>query len=185
MNNGQEHLQDLIEGTNYSFEEIIDKYGNNLLFFINSIIHNLSTSEDLMEDSFVQIIIKNKTFNDESKFKAYLFKIGRNKAFNFLKRSSLVQFESFEDYGEQILDEKSFVEEIFLKGEQKKQLDNAMQKMNNEYREILHLLYFEDMSYDMAGTVMKKSKKQIDNLAYRAKKQLKAIIEKEQFYYEK
>jgi DNA-directed RNA polymerase specialized sigma24 family protein len=57
-----------------------------------------------------------------------------------------------------------------------------MQKLNHEYREILYLIYYVEMSYEMAGIVMKKNKKQIDNLAYRAKKQLKYIIEKERFY---
>lgn len=183
MKNSQ--LQNLIKDTNYSLEEIIDKYGNNLLFFINSIIHNISISEDLMEDSFVQIVLKNKTFENELKFKSYLFKIGRNKAFNFLKRLSLIQIESYEDNMDQILDEKPLVDEIFFKKEQKKQLNSALQKLNNEYKEILHLLYFEDMSYEMAGIVMKKNKKQIDNIAYRAKKQLKTILEKEKFFYEK
>lgn len=168
-----------------NIEKMVEKYSNSLLLFINSIIHNIHISEDLMEDSFVQIILKKKIFKDETNFKAYLFKIGRNKAFNYLKRKSLLKIEVLEEYDDKIFDEKSLIEEILLKEEQKKYIKNAMQKLNREYREVLHLIYFEDMSYDMAGIVMKKSKKQIDNLTYRAKKQLKLIMEKEKFYDEK
>lgn len=175
----QEHLQNLIENCNISFEEIVNKYGNKLLMFINSIVHNMSISEELMEDSFVQIIIKKKTFEDEIKFKSYLFKIGRNKALNHLKRTSLIKMESIDLYTDMIIDEKKYIEENFIKGEINIHLYKAMKRLNPEYREILYLIYFEDMTYDMAGTVMKKSKKQIDNLVYRAKKQLKNIIEKE------
>lgn len=183
MNNKKTFDHNLIEDRNYTIEEIIDKYGNKLLFYINSIINNMSISEDLMEDSFVQIIIKKKTFKDELKFKSYLFKIGRNKAFNYLKRISLIHFENLDE--SEIPDDKSYIEENYLKKEQEQYLINAMQKLKKEYREILYLLYFENMTYDMAGVILKKNKKQIDNLTYRAKKQLRTLIEKEQLYYEK
>ena len=41
------------------------------------------------------------------------------------------------------------------------------------------LVYFEGMSYDEAAKVMKKNKKQVDNLLYRAKAQLRSLIGKE------
>lgn len=175
------YFDNIINGTDYSLEELLNKYGNPLLYFINSIISNLSVSEDLMEDSFVQLIIKKKVFEDELKFRAYLFKAGRNKAYNFLKRSSIIKFQSF-DETEEIIDGKSDVEEIYLKTEQMRLLNKSMECLNQEYRDVLYLIYFEDMSYDMVATVMKKSKKQIDNLTFRAKKQLRAIIEREDSY---
>ena len=38
-------------------------------------------------------------------------------------------------------------------------------------------MYFEDLSYEEIARVMKVSKKQVDNLLYRGKKQLRAILE--------
>ena len=43
--------------------------------------------------------------------------------------------------------------------------------------EALYLMYFEDLSYEEIARVMKVSKKQVDNLLYRGKKQLRAILE--------
>ena len=43
-------------------------------------------------------------------------------------------------------------------------------------RTVVYLIYFENMSYDEAARVMKKSKKQVDNLLYRAKNQLRTIL---------
>jgi RNA polymerase sigma factor (sigma-70 family) len=109
-----EYKRNLIEDTNYSLENLLVKYGNKLVYFINNIIHNMTVSEDLMEDSFVQIVLKKKTFKDESKFRIYLFKTGRNKALNYLKRSSLIRFENLEDNEEKIIDEKSSIEDIYI-----------------------------------------------------------------------
>ena len=43
-------------------------------------------------------------------------------------------------------------------------------------RVVIHLIYFEDLSYDEAGKVMKKSRKQVDNLLYRAKKSFASFL---------
>ena len=47
----------------------------------------------------------------------------------------------------------------------------------------LYLVYFEDMSYRDAATVMNKSESQITKLVYRGKQSLKAILEQEGFSY--
>ena len=55
--------------------------------------------------------------------------------------------------------------------------------MKAEYREALYLVYFEDMSYRNAATVMKQSEGQITKLVYRGKQSLKAVLEQEGFTY--
>ena len=46
-------------------------------------------------------------------------------------------------------------------------------------RDLKHLIYFEDMTYEEAAKVMKKNRKQVDNLLYRAKKELRIILGKD------
>ena len=48
-----------------------------------------------------------------------------------------------------------------------------MEKLNPDYRQILHLIYFEDMSPEEAGRVMKKNRKQIYNLIQRSREALR------------
>ena len=60
-----------------------------------------------------------------------------------------------------------------------------MKNLSYEYRQVLFLVYFEDFSNEQVATIMKKSKRQIENLIYRAKKSLKQWLEKEGFVYEK
>ncbi len=49
----------------------------------------------------------------------------------------------------------------------------CLSRIDPELREAIWLVYFEDMSYDQAGTVMRVSKKRIDHLLTRGKKNLK------------
>ena len=46
-------------------------------------------------------------------------------------------------------------------------------------RTAVHLIYFEDMTYEEAARILKKNRKQVDNLLYRAKKELRAILGKD------
>ncbi len=78
-----------------------------------------------------------------------------------------------------------YLENAVIKEEEKRQLYSAMNKVSSDYRTILHLLYFEDMSYEEAALVLRKNGKQIKNLAYRAKLSLKSEMEKGGFIYEK
>ena len=82
------------------------------------------------------------------------------------------------------LADKEMLETAILKNEQSKKLHNTIQTMHNDYRDVLHLVYFEDMSYDEASAVLGKNIKQIKNLVYRAKQALKSALEKEGFIYE-
>lgn len=61
----------------------------------------------------------------------------------------------------------------------------ALSGLPKDYCEVLYLRYFEDMSYEDIGRVMRKNTKQVYNLAARAKKKLKEQLEKEGFVYEK
>ncbi|MEG2054593.1 MAG: sigma factor-like helix-turn-helix DNA-binding protein, partial [Oscillospiraceae bacterium] len=48
-----------------------------------------------------------------------------------------------------------------------------------DYKEVLYLLYFENLSYKEAAEIMKKTEKQIANLVCRGKLALRPILEKE------
>lgn len=71
------------------------------------------------------------------------------------------------------------LEETVLKNERKRIVNNALDSLPDDMRVVIHLIYFEDLSYDEAGKVMKKSRKQVDNLLYRAKKELRIILGKD------
>ena len=42
--------------------------------------------------------------------------------------------------------------------------------------EAVYLVYFENLTYEQAARVLKKNKKQVDNLIYRAKNKLYEIL---------
>ena len=74
---------------------------------------------------------------------------------------------------------KDNIEDKILVDELKRVVNDALNKIPEEMQEVIHLIFFEELSYAETAKIMKKNKKQIDNLLYRAKKELRAIIGKE------
>lgn len=183
MDNGASSYHRFLEGDESGLEELVEAYSDNLIFFINSFMNNLTLSEDLMSDTFLELIVKKPRFVGDSSFKTYLFKIGRNKAFDYLRKQKRTLTVPFHNAENEISDVIS-IENSVLKNDQQKHVNQCLENINQEYRQVLHLLYFEEMSNEAVSIIMKKSKNQIENLAYRAKLTLKTTLEKEGFVYE-
>ena len=101
--------------------------------------------------------------------------LAKSRAKNYIKRRNTIRFTSLDEAKEQASDIASPMDSLIL-DEQKRALYKALSTLSEEMRIIVYLIYFENMSYDEAAQVMKKSKKQVDNLLYRAKNQLRTIL---------
>jgi RNA polymerase sigma-70 factor (ECF subfamily) len=64
-----------------------------------------------------------------------------------------------------------------LKKENAQEVLDALQNLRPEYGEALKLRYFEGLSYDEIGQIMDKDCKQVENLIYRGKNNLRVLLE--------
>ena len=64
----------------------------------------------------------------------------------------------------------------YLKEESRQELHRAMEKLKPEHRQILWLIYFDNLSYQEAAKVMKKSVHSAEMLASRARQALKTQL---------
>lgn len=182
MNNDAVNYRRFLDGDNQAFAEIVKEYKDCLTLYINSYISNIFAAEDLMEETFFKLLTKKPKFNEKSSFKTWLYAIARNIALDYLKSHKNTTL-SIEDYENHLIEELT-VEQAYLIKEQKIELYNAIKNLSYDYRQVLFLIYFEDFSNVQVATVMKKSRRQIENLLYRAKTALKKKLESEGFVYE-
>ena len=68
------------------------------------------------------------------------------------------------------------LEETLLSDRRKQAVNNAIAQLSQDMQAVVHLIYFEDLSYEEAAKILKKNKKQVDNLLYRAKKELRILL---------
>ena len=173
--------QRYLDGEGNAADLLVERYGDMLTLYINGYIKDIHEAEDLMIEAFAQMFAKKRPISVGWCFKAYLYKTARNLSFRHCKKKRFPLLDhhqtEFEMSGVMSADAD------ILRKEQNRQIIHALEQMKDEYREVLYLLYFENMKYEEAGQVMGKSVSQITNLAHRAKKSMKKILEKEGFTY--
>lgn len=183
MDNGESSYRRYIDGDDKGLVEIIEMYKDGLTLYINTYVKNIFVAEELMEETFFKLVTKKPNFSAKSSFKTWLFSIARNTAIDYLRRNKKISSESVDEYVHFVKEEESVEKEYLIK-ERKITLHHAMKKLNPDYFQVLYLTYFEGFSNDETAKVMKKSKRQIENLVYRARNALKKQLEKEGFQYE-
>ena len=175
MDNGASSYRRFLEGDLSAFDEIIDIYKDSLIFFINRYVSDLDLAEDIAADTFATLLMKPEKYNFSVSLKTYIFTIGKNRAIDILRRRQRHGTVSLDVIPADTVSEESFIEDI-LRDEEKKRLHKAIDGLKKEYREAVHLVYFENMSVSDAAAVMGRGKRQVENLLYRARKALKETL---------
>ena len=180
MDNGEISYRRFLDGDDKGIAEIVECYKDGLILYLNGCVNNIYTAEDIAEDTFFKLIIKKPKFSGKCSFKTWLYSIGRKTAVDHIRRNSKLSPTPVEDMESYIKDETD-LERSYINEERKITLYKAMEKLPFDYRQIIWLVYFEDLSNKEASIVMKKNERQIRNLLYRSKQLLKSILEKEGF----
>lgn len=181
MDSGAEIYLRFLGGDDECLTELVKLYRDGLIMFLNSIVHNMSTAEELAEVTFFRLAVKKPRFVKKYSFKTYLYTVGRNLALNYIKKNSRENVSIDECAG--LPDYKS-LEDTYLDSERKLHIHNALNRINADYAHVLRLVYLEGFTNSEAAKITGKSSRQIENLLYRAKKALKAELEREGFTYE-
>ncbi|MBO4399715.1 MAG: sigma-70 family RNA polymerase sigma factor [Lachnospiraceae bacterium] len=157
---------------NDALRELLIRYREELCFFLQGIVHNPEDAEDLMLDAYAAASSGTARFDGRSSFKTWLFAIGRNLALKFLRKQRL----SVSSLKEEMTSDNGTPETEILKTEQNRMLYEALGSIPEDYRQALHLTYFENMSNDEVAVVLDKNKKQVYNLITRGKQALKEAL---------
>lgn len=178
MKNGESSYRRYLDGDQTAFDDIMGLYRNSLTFFINRFVHDMDTAEDLAIDTFMYLIVHKHRYNFKTSLKTYLFMIGRSRALDYLRRHGKYTMVELSE-AEKELPSQPSVEELILLDERKQTLNRALSRLPQDMQTAIHLVYFEDLSYEDAAKVMRKNKKQVANLLYRSKVQLRSILGKD------
>ena len=182
MDNGASSYHRFLEGDDNGIVEIIRDYKDGLILFLNRYVNNIHIAEELAEDTFFKIVTRKPRFNASGSFKTWLYAIGRNIAVNYIRQAKKISDAPIEDIDE--YSDECDLEETYIREEQKIVIHKALSRINADYSRVLYLKFFEDLNNEQIAMVLKKSRRQIENMIYQAKQALKSELNKEGFHYE-
>ncbi len=183
MDKGTQWYAQYLDGDEQGFVEIVRTYRDGLMVYINGFVHNLSLAEELTEDVFVKLGTKKPKNKGGSHFKTWLYTIARHLAIDHLRKTARARTVSLDGCAD-MADEQESLERTYFRRERDVTVHRAMDRLKSEYRQALWLVYFEGFSYQQIAKIMRKSVHSIETLVYRARRSLKAELEKEGFVYE-
>ncbi len=175
----KELYKEFLQGNNSSFEEIVIRHKNQIIYFIQRYVKSIDIAEDIAQDVFVYILVHKKNYKFEYSLKTYLYTIAKSKSLNYIKREKRIveldenQFEDLEE-----LEEKVF------KNERAENLKKAINKLKVEYQDAIYLADIEKLSYREIGHILRKTESGVKILIHRARKALEKIVKEEAYKYE-
>ena len=182
----EELVARVAEGDEYAFQILVNRHQTSVLNLIYRFMGDRLKSEDLAQETFLQVWRSAKTYQRKSKFTTWLYRICANLCLNEIKsarRKKWLQFfkntpDSKQPENEDLLDESPNPEDLLLARERNQQITNALQSLPENQRIALILKRYDDLSYKEISRVLGCSIPAVESLLVRAKRTLQKKLKK-------
>jgi len=147
-------------------ETVIEAFRHNLYAAAFNICKNAQDAEDVVQDTFIQYWSQNKDFETEQHIRAWLLRVAINKAKN--KNNSL--------FRKKTLPLEDYMESLSFESEESSELFEAVMKLPEKHRIVVHLFYYEDYSVDEIAGILKISSGNVKVRLSRGRKLLRSTL---------
>lgn len=146
---------------------LYERYKRPLLNFFLRFGVDRESSHDLTQQTFYRLIQYRYTFKEGYEFRTWIYRIARNLFHDYTKSNQLKTNQ---------LDEKfDIIEEENYDEAQHKLIRIALEKLPEDYREVLHLSRYEEMKYEQIAEVLNVSVSVVKVRVHRAIKKLREV----------
>lgn len=161
------------EDTLELMDEIMKKYGQEILQLAYSYVKNKAIAEDLTQDIFVKCYKSLHTYNQQSKLRTWLWRIAINHCKDYLKSWYNKRVIFSDDQLDHQPSQKETVEDTVIQRAEDEQLITAVMNLPVKYREVIFLFYFEEMPLKEIAEVTVANENTVKTRLRRAKELLK------------
>ena len=144
-----------------SYNEIVERFKDRLLNFVNGYMNDYAMSQNLVQDTFVKVYTHGHSYKEISKFSTWIYTIAGNLAkteLRKLKRRKTYSFSQLSnDEREFSLDRHSFVTSNSSNSEERHQkyhdIREAIPQLSEDFRNIIILRDIQELSYDEISNI--------------------------------
>jgi RNA polymerase sigma-70 factor, ECF subfamily len=133
------------EDKDVMIDEMMNRYGQEVLQLVFSYVNNRSIAEDLTQDIFVKCYKGLHTYRGKSKLRTWLWRIAINHCKDFLKSWYNKNVVITEDEPLNNTTKKEMVEQTVIQREADDQLISTIMLLPIKYREVIYLYYYEEL----------------------------------------
>jgi RNA polymerase sigma-70 factor (ECF subfamily) len=149
----QELLPLLRDGDDYAFKELYGRYHSELYSFLYKFLKSPELTEDLTQEVFIKFWDQHTELPQLISIRAYLFTLGKNHAFNFLKRAGIDRTAKAEILKYYPTEGNSLESAIHF-NDYKRYLDGLLETLTPQSREVFRLCRTESKTYDETAEIL-------------------------------
>ena len=175
----QELVQAILNGEKQRYSEIVRCYSTSIANLSYKLAGEKLEVDEVVQEVLVQLYLSLPRFRFGSKLSTYVYRITVNTVAKKLKK--LGRYFRMSDFTENtnIQLRQNSVEDNIVHNDRQNELLKAIEQLKYEQRTALTLFYYEELSYKEIADVMGVSLAKTESLIFRAKQNLKKMLEKQ------
>lgn len=149
-----------------SVDEAFQKYGDRVFSAAFSICRCREDADDVVQDTFLKYYLQNRDYIDDTHLKAWLLRVAVNRAKDISRTFWRKNRVSWEEY----MDELEFAQP------EDRSLFQAVMKLPERYRAVIHLFYYEEYSVQEIASILGRSQGTVKSQLSRGRQLLKTML---------
>jgi len=164
-------VRQCLEGQTGAFEKFIDKYQKTIFNVALRMVNNRDDAEDVAQAVFVKAYQNLKSFNPKFRFFSWLYRMAVNESLNFYRQKARHQ-----GLDENLESREARPDQSYERNEQTENIEMALMRIGEEYRSVIVLRHFLELSYKEIGEICDVPEKTVKSRLYTARHALKDIL---------
>ncbi|MEC5422429.1 RNA polymerase sigma factor SigX [Virgibacillus sp. C22-A2] len=163
------------------FEDLYDKYHQDLFQFIFYMVKDKPLTEDLIQEVYIKVLKSYENFKGESSEKTWLFSIARHVTIDYFrsqsrKRKRILEFFDWSEKGEHIQDSKPLPEDVAIQNEELSRIYTYLDKCTVDQKSVLILRYIQSFSIQETADILNFSVSKVKTTQHRGLKAVKNLF---------
>lgn len=168
-------LKNVLKGDKDAFAKLYDEFFTPLWRYVYARTSSRSVTSDIVSDSFTSLYENRKSIKYAKAVKNYLYKIARNKIFQYYKREKTIQLSEFEtDRLEKPERSKKENSKEVLKN-----VEKVLKNLPENYSEVLRLRFISGLKIREVAELLDKTESNIKVIQHRAVKKAQKLFSDE------
>lgn len=152
--------------------ELISRYQAPLRYFVDRLLADTETTEDILQDTWLTVIRRIHTLKKPEAFATWLYRIARNKVYQQLRRRKKLS-----ELNENTAVLNDIEDEVFSPEDAAK-IHMCLARLRPDHREVLMLRFLEEMTYEQIARVTDCNLGTVRSRIHYAKQALRKEMEK-------
>lgn len=169
-----ELLQRIASGDQTAVRPLYARHNLRIFRFIVRMTGNEATAEDLTNEVFLEIWKHAGRFEGRAAATTWMLSIARNRTISFLRKRSEAQLD--DEYAAAVPDDADTPEVIASKGDKGAQIRACLDKLSDEHKEIVELVYYHEKSVSEVAEIVGIPQGTVKTRMFHARKKLGALL---------